>query len=114
MAGATFTAMRLRRVLLDAGAFDAAPFADFLDRYAFIAALVIGVAGWLISRRRAHEGLDRRFLPVEAAGTLGFVALVFSIAGGAVVALMAGRAGAATVKAWVRATSTEPTRSTAT
>lgn len=90
-AGATFIAMRLRRVLLDTGAFEAVPFADFLDRYAFIAALMIGVGGWLIFRRWTHRTLDRRFLPVEAAGTLGFVALVFSIAGGAVIALMAGR-----------------------
>ncbi|BCW88787.1 hypothetical protein sos41_19290 [Alphaproteobacteria bacterium SO-S41] len=90
-AGATFIAMRLRRMLLDTGAFDAVPFADFLDRYAFIAALVIGIGGWLIFRRQPHRALDRRFLPVEAAGTLGFVALLFSIAGGAVIALMAGR-----------------------
>ena len=52
---------------------------------------MIGLGGWLIFRRQAHGTLDGRFLPVEAAGTLGFVALVFSIAGGAVIALMAGR-----------------------
>jgi hypothetical protein len=91
LAGATFIAMRLRRVLLDAQAFDAAPFADFLDRYAFVAALAIGAGGWLMFRRQTQAGVERRYRPAEAAGTLAFIALVFSIAGGAVIALMAGR-----------------------
>lgn len=87
-AGAAFLAMRLRRVMLDSGAFDAAPGAALMDRYAFIAAMTLAVGSWLAFRFRA--GLSR-FRLAGAIGTLSCVALLISIAGGALVAIMAGR-----------------------
>lgn len=97
-AGAAFLAMRLRREMLDGAAFDGAPVAALLDRYAFIAALAIGALGWLAMRTRPHLS---RFRLAGAAGTLGFAALVTSIAGGAVIALMAGRFDLPTLAAFL-------------
>lgn len=87
-AGGALIAMRLRRMLIDTAAFDAAPFAALLDRYAFIAALAAGAAGWLIWRfapRSGGAGVDRFRLPARIAA-FALAALALSIAGGAVIA----------------------------
>lgn len=94
-AGAGFVAMRLRRMLLDPSAFEAAPLAAALDRYAFIAAVTIGLAGWVIhrnslSRGRGDPATSRSRLTPAFAATSMF-ALVASILGGGVVALSAHR-----------------------
>lgn len=87
-AGAGFLAMRLRRMMLDGGAFDAAPVAALIDRYAFIAAITAGIAGWLVLHLRPQIS---RFRLAGAAGTISFALLTTSIAAGALVAIMANR-----------------------
>lgn len=89
LAGATvcvLLAMRLRRMLLDAATFDAAPLAAFLDRYAFLAAVGLGIAGCLIWRAtQRHGALQRAHLPAQLA-LAALAALALSIAGGACIA----------------------------
>ncbi|MFT3811158.1 MAG: hypothetical protein QM698_14695 [Micropepsaceae bacterium] len=79
-------AMRLRRMLLDDAAFSAAPLAAFLDRYAFIAAIVCGIAACLVWRAALRSGgAVHARLPARLA--LGaFAGLALSIAGGAFIA----------------------------
>lgn len=83
-AGAALLAMRLRRMLLEEAAFNAAPLGAFLDRYAFFAALACGLAGWFAWRAAQRSG-ERSRLPARLAlGALA--ALSLSIAGGAAIA----------------------------
>ena len=89
-AGAAFLAMRLRRMLLDAGAFDALPAAALADRFAFIAALAAGLVGWLIVRMSPAPTL-RRFRIANMAAAVSAIALAISIAGGGLIATAAGR-----------------------
>lgn len=89
-AGAAFLAMRLRRMLLDAGAFDALPAAALADRFAFMAALASGLLGWLIVRM-SHAPSLRRIRIANMAVAISAVALVISIAGGGLIATSAGR-----------------------
>jgi len=88
-AASALLAMRLRRMLLDDAAFDAVPLAAFLDRYAFVAAVVCGVAGFFIWRameRRGLTDLAHARLPARLA-VASLAALVLSIAGGACIAV---------------------------
>ncbi len=85
-AGATFLAMRLRRMLLDPHAFDAAPIAALFDRFGFIAALIVGVAGWLIVRASRAPALSRVRIAIIAAA-LSACAMSISIVGGGLVAM---------------------------
>lgn len=85
-AAAAFVAMRLRRMLLDPAAFEAAPLAAALDRYAFIAAVAAGVAGWIIHRGMGSQGSQSSRLPAAVAAT-SMLALLASILGGGLVAL---------------------------
>lgn len=81
-AAAVFLTMRLRAVLVPAAAPDGASlfgYAAAVDRYAFLAALILGVAGWLATRGDRGEQTPGRALALL---TIAAAALaVSSIAG---------------------------------
>lgn len=87
---AAFLAMRLRHMLLDNGAFEAAPAGALFDRFGFITALAAGLAGWLTFQLARAPTLST-FRIASLAGTVSAIALIASIAGGALVAMTAGR-----------------------
>lgn len=87
--GATFVAMRLRRMLIDSSAFDAAPLYAALDRYAFIAALAVGAAGWLLCRHPKDEFEARHVRTAATVASASMLALIASMFGGGLIALSA-------------------------
>lgn len=87
---ATFLAMRLRHMLLDSSAFEAAPAGALFDRFGFIVALTAGLAGWLTVHATRAPTLSS-FRIAGLAGAVSAIALIASIVGGALVATTAGR-----------------------
>lgn len=82
---AIFVAMRLRHLLMPldgAGVPVFLQLAAWFDRYAFVAALVVGLGGWLGLRHRASEPLRRRTPLLQLVSA---IALALSTMGGLVV-----------------------------